>query len=63
MWQGKSTLERAFEVARSGNAKSLQDVQKTLEHEGYWDVRAQLSGIGIRRDLKRLWQATDKNAD
>lgn len=30
-----TTLERAFEIARAGNARTVTDIRKQLNREGY----------------------------
>jgi hypothetical protein len=52
-----TTLERAYELARSGACANVDDVAKTLKREGYYDVRSQLSGPKLRRTLNAMCYA------
>jgi hypothetical protein len=52
-----TTLERAYELARSGACLNVDDVARTLKREGYHDVRSQLSGPKLRRTLNALCYA------
>ncbi|MBV9904273.1 MAG: hypothetical protein JO346_06800 [Alphaproteobacteria bacterium] len=54
----QSVIERAFDVARSGKAAGVKDVEKQLLLDGYLDVRAQLSGPMLRKTLNELCRAT-----
>jgi len=49
-----TTLERAFELARSGDHASLETLRRQLVAEGYHDARAQVSGRSLRVQLMRL---------
>lgn len=49
-----TTLERAFELARTGRFSSVQDIKRALDGEGYTDARAQLEGRSLRGQLKQL---------
>lgn len=48
------TVERAFELARSGTCASLSDIRTRLSQEGHEAVQQHLSGPSLRRDLARL---------
>lgn len=52
MEAGKSTLERAFELARSGRFGSVSDVKQAVSAEGY--DRRQLEGSALTRQLSSL---------
>jgi hypothetical protein len=54
-----TTVERAFELARSGDCRSLQGIAAILKGERHEAVEAHLAGPSIRRDLKRVWEAAD----
>jgi hypothetical protein len=47
-----STLERAFELARAGNA--ITEIKRLLRAEGYTDAEAQLYGPSLVAALKRV---------
>jgi hypothetical protein len=49
-----TTLERAFELARSGDCSSLQDIRRRLKSEGFDQVEAHLAGPAIGKQLRRL---------
>ncbi len=57
-----STLERAFELARSGSCRSVEDVRKRLVAEKYELVDAHLSGPLIRRQLRKACRAARAEA-
>ncbi|HEY3697169.1 hypothetical protein [Phenylobacterium sp.] len=54
MVQRPTTLERAFELARSGDHASPETLRRQLAAEGYHDARAQVSGRSLRGQLMRL---------
>lgn len=49
----RSTLERAFEIARSVEWNGLTALMRQLHAEGYTDARVQCDGPAIRRQLKK----------
>jgi len=52
-----TTVERAFELARSGACDNLPAIAATLKGERHEAVDAHLAGPSIRKDLKRIWEA------
>ena len=48
------TVERAFELARSGDCATLSDIRARLIREHYTAVSEHLTGPSLRRDLTRL---------
>ena len=48
----RSTLERAFDLARSGRFQSVLEIQRQLAKEGYRSE--QVEGRSLRRQLKLL---------
>ncbi len=52
MQAGKSTLERAFELARSGQYTTLSQLKHAVVAEGY--DRKQLEGGALGRQLSAL---------
>jgi hypothetical protein len=50
-----STLERAFELAKSGRYSSLYDIEREISKEGY--RKEQLEGRTLRAQLKALIDA------
>ena len=49
-----STLERAFELARSGECASPAEIRLRLKRERFDSVEAHLQGPSITRQLRRL---------
>ena len=49
-----STVERAFQLARSGECQSIDDLRTMLSHEGYSDAVAQTSFPLVRKQLLDL---------
>ena len=52
-----STVERAYQLARSGTCRSIEDIRRRLTTERYESVQAHLSGASIKRDLIALCKA------
>ena len=50
----KGIIERAFEIARQGQCRTVDEIRKTLARECYSSVDAHLSGGSIKRQLKAL---------
>jgi hypothetical protein len=50
----KTTLERAFELARSGECEALWQVRLRLTAEGYQGVNTQTSGKALALQINRL---------
>ncbi|MDB5702995.1 MAG: hypothetical protein JWN66_111 [Sphingomonas bacterium] len=50
----RSTIERAFEIARTGEAHSIRDIERWLSAERYSNVAAHLAGRSIRAQLMAL---------
>lgn len=49
-------VERAFHLARSGQCRSIQELEKHLNREGFSSVQGHLSGGLIRRQLRRCFE-------
>ena len=49
-----STVERAFELARSGRCDGVEAIRKQLSVEGYLDARPQICGPSLIRELTTL---------
>lgn len=58
-----TTLERAFELARSGGCASVQDIRRRLKSEGYDQVEAHLAGPSLGKQLRRLCEEARKAAE
>lgn len=52
-----STVERAYQLARSGACRNVEDIRRRLTSERYESVQAHLSGASIKRDLLALCKA------
>lgn len=52
-----STVERAFQLARSGDCRGVPDIISTLKRERHDAVDAHLAGPSIKRDLRRICEA------
>jgi hypothetical protein len=48
------TVERAYQLARSGRFKTVGEIESALIRERYAGVREHLSGASIRKDLKAI---------
>ena len=53
-----TTLERAFELARTGEYTTAREISDKLRAEGYWDATVQLDGPALRSQLKKLCTAS-----
>jgi hypothetical protein len=51
---GTNTIERAYQLASSGECASLADIRKRLTAEGCQQVTQHLSGRSIQQALRRL---------
>ena len=50
----KNTVERAFELARGGQCRSLDDVRRQLTAEKHENVASHLSGKSLGKQLRAL---------
>jgi len=50
----QTTIERAYELARSGQCAGVSDIKKKLQSEGFSDIAGQLFGPAINGDLRKL---------
>jgi hypothetical protein len=59
----ENPLERAFQLARSGECGDIKELEMRLKNEGFARVQIHLAGPLIRRQLRDLMakvpQATD----
>jgi hypothetical protein len=58
MDQDTTALERAFQLARSGDHRSIVEIKHRLRAEGYSD--AQLTGATLSRQLRALIRSARK---
>jgi hypothetical protein len=54
----KSTIERAYELARSGTIPDLPSLKLRLEADGYRAIEPLLAPQGIRGHLRAICAAT-----
>jgi hypothetical protein len=54
MPRSPTTLERAFELARSGKCSGVGDIREALKAERFMDVDAQLFGKSLQQQLRKL---------
>ena len=52
-----TTIERAFQLASSGECASLGAIRSRLQSEGYHDAASQISGPSLLRQLRQLCAA------
>jgi hypothetical protein len=50
----QTVLERAFELARSGECASPSEIRDLLRREGYMDVTSQIAGPTLLKQLRTL---------
>jgi hypothetical protein len=53
----KTTLERAYELARSGPCRTVEEVRRQLTKEKYDSVLEHLGGHSIQRQLNVMLKA------
>ena len=49
-----TTIERAYQLAESGECANVGDIKRRLSAEGYSDVQGQLYGSTITSALRKL---------
>lgn len=52
-----TTIERAYQLAKSGDCATVSEIKARLRSEGYSDVAGQLYGPTIQRSLRQLCAA------
>ena len=52
------TVERAFELARTGKHADIAEIVAALKRERHDSVEAHLAGPSIRRDLRRALEGS-----
>jgi uncharacterized protein YehS (DUF1456 family) len=53
----KNTVERAYELARTGAYANVKDIERQLNKENHEGVHAHLSGDTLKKQLKALIKA------
>ncbi len=51
------TIERAYQLARSGDYGTVRQLRTQLEREGYFDAASQIMSPSLMRDLGRCCRA------
>jgi hypothetical protein len=51
-------IARAFELARSGTCRNVDDIRRKLEREGYIHVDAHFSSGSLKKQLVALIEAS-----
>jgi len=54
MTQPPGTIERAYQLARTGNCRTVDDIVRQLSAERYESPQAHLAGKSLRLELRRL---------
>ena len=49
-----TTLERAYQLARSGKCRGVAQIKDRLRVEGYADIPSRIYGSALLADLRRL---------
>ena len=49
-----TTVERAYQLAKSGECANVTQIKERLKSEGYSDIAGQLYGSAINGDLRRF---------
>jgi hypothetical protein len=49
-----TVIERAFELAKSGDCASPSEIRDILRREGYMDVTGQIAGPTLLKQLRTL---------
>lgn len=57
-----SVVERALEMARSGNYKAVVAIERRLQKDGYNNVQQHLHGRFIRRQILDAMKHANSNA-
>ncbi len=50
-------IERAIQLAQSGDCRSVNDVRQRLRREGYVAIGVEMAGVAINRQLVELLHA------
>ncbi len=56
----KTTVERAFELAREGACQSLTDIRRELSREKFANIDSHLDGRSLRTQLKTLMKVAGR---
>ncbi|MFT4055169.1 MAG: hypothetical protein QM681_11740 [Novosphingobium sp.] len=61
MSSSDTTLERAFELARSGQFRTIKELRQQLTKEGCLDVTSHTEGLSIKKQLGQLMRDSIQN--
>jgi hypothetical protein len=50
--QAPPIIERAFELAREGSCRTVEDIRRSLKKERYGDADSHLAGSSLVKQLK-----------
>jgi hypothetical protein len=56
-----TTLQRAYEIARSGECTSLDELVQQLKTEQFEGVDAHIASASVRRDLRQISQSARRH--
>jgi hypothetical protein len=56
----QTTVERAFELARMGSFRAVEEIIRQLNKEGFADPAGQLSGKSVRKQLRGIMKAAQQ---
>ncbi len=62
MTQSRTLIERAFDLARSGEYADVADIARQLNAERYEGVTRRLAGPSLRKQLRALCRAAVPSA-
>ena len=51
---GPSTIERAYELAKSGQFRTISQIREQLRSEGYSAAPAHLTSLTLTAELRRM---------
>ncbi|GAB7551578.1 hypothetical protein NRB_10760 [Novosphingobium sp. 11B] len=61
MISSDTTLERAFDLARSGQFRNTRELRLQLTKEGCLDVTSHTEGVSIKKQLGQLMRDSIQN--
>jgi hypothetical protein len=53
-----TTVERAFDLARSGECRTIEDIRRRLKTERFSDVDQNLHSPSLKKQLQELMKAS-----
>jgi hypothetical protein len=56
-----TTIQRAYEIARSGECTSLDELVQQLKTEQFEGVDAHIASASVRRDLRQISQSARRH--